>query len=130
MGRGMLRDVFGPTRRIVVVLLGVLALVLTASPASAGAAVSFQVKGKWTCNNRGTVIPIAGARVELWRDISFWPDDMLGPAHTGSDGSFSFSVSADSNFDLYVKLILKDDAGVHLGNWYSFSDWDTDTSTT
>src|SRR5947208_10952545 len=100
---------------------GVLAF-LTLSAATASADVSFNVQGKWTCNNRGKVIPIAGARVELWRDISYWPDDEIGAIHTASDGSFNFGVRAGSNFDLYVKLILTDDRGAHLGEWYSFSD--------
>jgi hypothetical protein len=117
----------GP-RRILVVLLGALAL-LAAAPAASDASVSFNVTGKWTCNNRGTVKPIAGARVELWHDISYWFDDKLGSTHTASDGSFNFGVRADSNFDLYAKVVLNDDNGTSLGNWYSFSDWDTDTNT-
>lgn len=115
-------------RRVLLSLLGALAL-LAVTPAASEAAVSFDVKGKWVCNNRGKVIPVAGVRVELWRDISFWPDDKLGSTHTASDGSFSFGVRANSNFDLYAKLMLNDDTGVSLGNWYSFSDWGTDTST-
>jgi hypothetical protein len=113
----------------VIALLGALAL-LCASPAASQGAVNFQVKGKWTCNNRGNVIPIAGARVELWREISFWPDDKLGAEHTGSDGSFNFNVQAGSNFDLYAQLVLDDDRGVDLGDWYSFSPWETQTDTT
>jgi hypothetical protein len=118
------------TVRVAAILLGALA-VLALAPAVAGASVSFNVKGKWTCSNRGAVVPVAGARVELWHDIfSLWPDDKVGSVHTGSDGSFNFGVRADSNFDLYVKLVLNDDAGVKLGNWYSLSDWDTQTDTT
>jgi hypothetical protein len=129
MGPVMRREGLGRARRVVLVVLGALAL-LTVSPALAHADVSFNVKGKWVCSNRGTVIPVAGARVELWREISFWPDDKLGALRTGSDGSFNFGVRASSNFDLYAKVVLNDDAGVSLGNWYSFSDWDTETSTT
>jgi hypothetical protein len=114
------------TRVVVLAALVLFAL----APAAAKADVNFQVGGKWTCNNRGTVVPIAGARVELWREVSFWPDDKIGPAHTAADGSFNFNVRAGSNFDLYVKLVLNDDTGVSLGNWYSFSDWSTETSTT
>jgi hypothetical protein len=115
-------------RRVLLVLLGALAL-LAVTPAASDAVVNFNVTGKWTCSNRGKVIPIAGARVELWHDISWWPDDKLGSVRTASNGSFNFGVRADSNFDLYAKVVLNDDAGVSLGNWYSFSDWDTDTST-
>jgi hypothetical protein len=112
---------------VIVVLLAALAL-LAMTPA-ASEAVTFNVTGKWTCSNRGKVIPIAGARVELWHEISYWPDDKLGSRHTASDGSFNFGVQAGSNFDLYAKLVLNDDNGTSLGNWYSFSDWDTETST-
>lgn len=112
-----------------VILLAVVA-VLAIPPASASADVTFQVKGKWVCNNRGTVIPLARARVELWRDVSFWFDDKFGAGHTASDGSFSFGVRAGSNFDLYAKLVLTDDDGVRLSNWYSLSgsEWSTETS--
>lgn len=99
------------------------------APASA-AAVNFEVKGQWVCNNRGSVTPLAGARVELWKNNSYWFDDKLGATHTGANGSFSFGVNAGSNFDLYAKVVMNDDQGVHLGEWYSFSDWDTDTSVT
>ncbi|MFI4985016.1 MAG: hypothetical protein ACHQAV_03395 [Solirubrobacterales bacterium] len=100
------------------------------TPASARASVSFEVKGQWLCNNHGSVTPLIGARVELWKNNTFWFDDNLGATHTGADGSYSFSVRANDNFDLYAKAVLNDDQGVHLGDWYSFSDWDTQTETT
>jgi hypothetical protein len=110
--------------------LAAAAAMLVAMPAAAHADVTFTAKGRWTCNNRGTVTPIAGARVEFWQDISFWPDDKVGATHTAADGSYRFDVRAGGNFDLYTKLVLNDDAGVTLGDWYSFSDWNTDTDTT
>ena len=111
-----------------VILLAAL-VVLAVFPASAGADVTFQVKGKWVCNNRGNVVPLTRARVELWRDVSFWFDDKFGTGHTASDGSFSFGVRAGSNFDLYAKLVLTDDDGVRLSNWYSpfGSEWSIET---
>src|SRR3954464_10147844 len=115
-GSGILRS----RRRLIVALLGALAL-LAMTPAASDAAVHFNVTGKWTCNNRGTVSPIAGARVELWHSIDYWFDDNLGSTHVANDGSFNFSVQSGSNFDLYAKVVLNDDNGVSLGNWYSFS---------
>jgi hypothetical protein len=115
--------------RTLVALMAAVAI-LVALPAAANADVSLTVKGRWTCSNRGTVTPIAGARVEFWEDISFWPDDKVGATHTAADGSFRFDVRANDNFDLYVKLMLNDDDGVKLGDWYSFSDWGTETSST
>ncbi|MDQ6750689.1 MAG: DUF4407 domain-containing protein [Actinomycetota bacterium] len=119
---------FGSARRVIVALLGAMAL-LALSPAASSAAVNFNVKGKWTCSNRGVVIPLNGARAELWHEISYWPDDKVGSQRTAADGSFNFGVHASSNVTLYVKLVLNDDRGVNLGDWYSFSDWDTQTNT-
>jgi hypothetical protein len=115
--------------RASIILLGLLVALAVGSPA-ASANVNFQVKGKWTCSNRGTVVPVAGARVELWRERSFWFDDKLGAGHTAGDGSFDFGVRAGSNFDLYAKLVLNDDSGVKLSNWYSFlgTEWNVNTS--
>jgi hypothetical protein len=129
MGSRAGRGLIGAALRAVAVLLGV-AAVLVAAPPGARANVSFQARGQWVCDNNGTVSPIAGARVELWQNNSWWFDDKLGATHTGSDGAFSFGVQADDNFDLYAKLVLDDDHGVNLGEWYSFSPWDTQTDTT
>ncbi len=116
------------SRVLALAVAGVLG-VAASSPASASASVNFQVKGQWLCNNRGMVTPLVGARVELWKSNSYWFDDKLGAAHTTTTGSFNLSVQAGSNFDLYAKLVLNDDQGVNLGEWYSFSDWSTETET-
>jgi hypothetical protein len=127
------RNGWSSTRRAVVVAaiatLSVLATIAMV-PANASASVNFEVKGQWLCNNHGSVTPLAGARVELWKSNSFWFDDDLGSTHTSANGSYNFSVRANDNFDLYAKVVLSDDQGVHLGEWYSFSDWDTETATT
>lgn len=65
--RTIRRDSSGPPPRwATIVLLSVFAMVVI--PASASASVNFEVKGQWLCNNRGTVTPLVGARVELWRN--------------------------------------------------------------
>jgi len=117
-------------RGILALALPALLAVIAMIPASASADVSFEVKGQWTCDNRGTVTPLVGARVELWKNNSYWFDDKLGATHTAGNGSYSFSVRSGENFDLYAKVVLNDDQGVHLGDWYSFSDWSTETETT
>jgi hypothetical protein len=124
------RNSGGRARRALPIVLLTLLTALAMAPGSAQASVSFEVKGQWLCNNRGTVSPLAGARVELWKNNSYWFDDNLGATHTASNGSYSFSARANDNFDLYAKVVLNDDQGVHLGDWYSFSDWDTQTQTT
>ena len=117
--------------RSIPALLAALA-VLAAGPAAARADVSFTAKGRWMCNNRGTVVPIAGARVELGLQVpSGYFNLNIARAHTGPDGSFHFDdVQVPSIFDVSVELVLNDDTGVNLGDWYwRFSDWSTRTQT-
>jgi hypothetical protein len=119
-------------RLLTAAALGMLVLIALGAGV-AQASVSFEVKGQWTCDNRGTVTPLAGARVELWSPggiSTLWIDEKLGATHTNANGAYSFSVRADDNFDLYAKVVMNDDQGVHLGDWYSFSDWSTETETT
>ena len=58
--------------------------VIAIAPASASACVSFEVKGQWLCNNQGSVTPLVGARVELWKPGGSdpWIDEKLGATHT------------------------------------------------
>ena len=105
-------------------LVGTLVLGVTAAPAAA--AVDYEVKGRWTCRNGTTVSPIAGARVELYRSRSYWPDERMRVAHTAADGSFDFFVRADSNSTFYVNLELIG-GGVDLENWYSPFNWSTES---
>jgi hypothetical protein len=105
-------------------LIGALVLGVAAVPAQA--AVDYQVKGTWTCRGESTVAPIAGARVELYRSRSYWPDARMRVEHTAADGSFEFFVSADSNSTFYVNLELIG-GGVDLENWYSPFNWSTET---
>lgn len=118
-------------RLAAVALLAFLAL-MAVGPVRAEA-VSFEVKGQWLCNNEGTVTPIAGARVELWEPggiSTLWIDEKLGSTHTASNGTYSFKVEAGDNFELYTQVVLNDDQGVNLGEWYAFSDWSAETETT
>ena len=101
-------------------------LLLGIAAAPAEAAVDYEVKGRWTCRNGTTVAPIAGARVELYRSRSYWPDDRMSVAHTAADGSFDFFVRADSNSTFYVNLELIG-GGVDLENWYSPFNWSTES---
>ena len=105
-------------------LIGTLVLGIAAAPAAA--AVDYEVKGRWTCRNGTAVAPIAGARVELYRSRSYWPDARMSVAHTAGDGSFDFFVRADSNSTFYVNLELIG-GGVDLENWYSPFNWSTES---
>jgi hypothetical protein len=112
--------------RTFAVLLGTLVLALVA-PSAASADVNFNVRGKWTCKDGSTVTPISGARIELWRDISYWPDDKITSRPLRPDGTYDIGIHAGSNFKLYVKVLLTDDSGVELENWYSPFTWETET---
>ncbi|HZI92375.1 MAG TPA: hypothetical protein VFD31_12235 [Thermoleophilaceae bacterium] len=114
-------------RSTLALFVGLMALVI-ACPATADAAVNFQVRGQWTCKDGSTVAPIAGARIELWRHRSYFPDQKITRRYTGSDGSYDINVNASDNFTLYIKLLLRDDRGVELENWYSPFTWETETS--
>ena len=72
---------------------------------------------------------MSGARVELFRERSYWRDEKITTRHLGADGRYSIPVKASGNFDLYVKILLHDDDGVELENWYSPFTWETTTST-
>ena len=112
---------------IALLLLATLAVV---APQAAEASVKFDVQGRWTCDNRGSVAPISGARVELFRErFSLIPDEKITTRHLGADGRYDIKVSASDNFDLYVKVLLHDDDGVELENWYSPFTWEIQTPT-
>ena len=110
----------------------VVAMLFAFGTPGAHAAVKFEVKGQWTCKDGagGTgVKPLAGARVELFRSRSYWRDEKITTRHTGADGRYAINVNASDNFDLYIKVLLHDDDGVELENWYSPFTWETTTST-
>ena len=98
-------------------------------PVGAQARVNFVVKGQWTCKDGSAPAkPLNGARVELWHSKTAWRDSKVTTRHLGADGRYSINVNADGHFDLYVKLLLHDDDGVELENWYSPFTWETTTS--
>ena len=110
----------------------VLVLLFVLAPPGAQADVRFELKGQWTCKDgaNGTgVKPLSGARIELFRERTLWKDEKITSRHTNADGRYSINVKASGNFDLYVKVLLHDDDGVELENWYSPFTWETSTST-
>ena len=107
----------------------VVAVVFTLAAPAAQARVQFDLKGRWTCKDGGTVKPLQGARIELWRSRDYWRDQKVTSRHTDGDGRYAIPVNAEDHFDLYVKVLLHDDDGVELENWYSPFTWETTTST-
>lgn len=100
-----------------VILLAVAWLAVGSQPAHAQRAIT--VTGSWSCNNRDVIRPVDGAHVEIWRDIwSLLPDDRLGVGVTGPDGTYSLSVQAEDDWDIYGVLVL-DDGDASLENFWS-----------
>ncbi len=116
----------GDSKKVGMLLSIALALLVLAPPASAS--VQFHVKGRWTCQEPtvGTK-PIAAARAELWRSRSYYPDEKIKTVFLDSDGRYDMKITASDNFELYVKMLLTDDNGVELENWYSPWTWKAET---
>ena len=49
--------------------------------------------------------PVAGARVELWRDRSFLPDEKITRRYTGSDGSYDIWQGAHNAYADYRTVV-------------------------
>jgi hypothetical protein len=111
-------------RGVVLLLFAVLA----ALPGTAQADVQFDVTGKWTCRTGSTVKPLAGARVEFWRSVDYWFDDHFGTTYTNANGDYRVTIKSGEHFTLYVRVVLRDDKGTELENWYSPWNWYTETS--
>jgi hypothetical protein len=73
-------------------------------------------------------MPLAGARIELYDayntpfghladDGITFLDDHFGTTHTNPDGTFSVSGDRGQASDVYVRIVLDDDNGVHLTNF-------------
>lgn len=103
-------------------LVGSCVLLLTACVQGASVQVAspnLTIDGSWSCNNRGDVKAIVGARVELWQQGLSTPTKTytrIGVSvHTDSSGSYSFGpISSSSPFNYRVVLVYNDDHGVHL----------------
>lgn len=113
------------------VALGALvtAVLFAVAPPGARADLRFDLKGKWTCKDGSAVKPIAGARLELWRHRTAYPDQQITHRYTADDGSYNIPVRSErDSFNLYTKILLRDDGGTELQNWLSPFTWETTTS--
>lgn len=99
-----------------------------AAPASAQRTV---YKGQFLCDDRGTVEPLAGMNVELWKRGESWlPVEWVGSrvaqGFTRADGSFRMVTPPDED-NYFVRMALRDDHGVHLRDFWGINDWSVDT---
>ena len=95
-------------------------------------AIKFTIDGSWFCNNLGDVTPVVGARVEFWQRVSSWVDwfDEQIPksnTHTDVNGHYSVGFTSAHKHDFYARLVLNDDNGARLHNWWTGSSWSIDT---
>jgi hypothetical protein len=94
--------------------------------------IDFIIDGSWFCNNVGTVSPVEGARVEFWQQESSivdWFDQHISNTHTDANGQYSGAFSSHHRHRMYARLVLNDDQGARLHNWWIDSSWCIDTPT-
>ncbi len=96
-------------------------------------AIRFTIDGSWLFINRGSPpTPVEGARVEFWQQVSRWVDwfdHRVGTAYTDSNGQYSGGFISGHRHNFYSRLVLNDDAGARLHNWWTGSSWSINTGT-
>ncbi len=103
-------------------------ILLCAQPASAQVTV---YHGQWLCDDRGTVMPLGGIETQLWRRGSpdFLPVEWVGGiadiGFANPDGTFSLRTGAGED-NHFIRMALRDSAGVHLKDWIGINDWSID----
>lgn len=106
-------------------------LVLGVFPASAVAERTV-FRAQFTCNDRGAIYPLAGAKVQIrkrgWDILPKWfDDDVMAETHLDGDGRTEFIVAGDED-DYYLRVSLEDGA-VRVEDWYALWAWYADSRT-
>lgn len=88
-------------------------------------------RGQWQCDDRGTVAPLAGIELQLWKRGTDWlPVEWSGRiddrGHTAADGTFALTSSRDGD-NYFVRMALRDRYGVRLKDFWGINDWSVDT---
>ena len=115
--------------RSLVAAVAALGLALLAVPAEAARTV---YRGQWQCDDRGTIQPLGGIELQLWRRGSpdFLPVEWVGGiddrGFAEPDGTFSLT-STDGEDNHFVRMALRDGAGVHLKDFWGINDWSVDS---
>ncbi len=115
--------------RFLVAALAALGLALVAVPADAARTV---YRGQWQCDDRGTILPLGGIELQLWRRGSpdFLPVEWVGGiddrGFAEPDGTFSLTAT-DGEDNHFVRMALRDSAGVHLKDFWGINDWSVDS---
>ena len=115
--------------RYLVIALAALGLIAFAAPAEAARTV---YRGQWQCDDRGTIQPLGGIELQLWRRGSpdFLPVEWVGGidarGFANPDGTFSLTAT-DGEDNHFVRMALRDAAGVHLKDFWGINDWSVDS---
>jgi hypothetical protein len=67
----------------------------------------------------GKEFPVDGALVEIYRDVPWQFDQLVGSDITDPNGSFVVNLWAEDEDTYYAKLRLNDVAGVYLHDWWT-----------
>ena len=115
--------------RYVAAAIAALSLVVLAAPAQAARTV---YQGQWLCDDRGAVMPLGGIELQLWRRGSpdFLPVEWVGGiddrGFANPDGTFSLRAT-DPEDNHFVRMALRDGAGVRLKDFWGINDWSVDS---
>ncbi len=118
--------------RTLVAALAALGLIAFAVPADAARTV---YQGQWQCDDRGTIQPLGGIELQLWRRGSpdFLPVEWVGGiddrGFANPDGTFALTAT-DGEDNHFVRMALRDAAGVHLKDFWGINDWSIDSGGT
>ena len=116
-------------RRLLAAALAATSFLVLAAPADAARTV---FTGQWQCDDRGTISGLGGIEVQLWRRGWDWfPAEVTGGiddrGFTNDDGTFRLTAT-DSEDTHFVRMALRDAAGVHLKDFWGINDWSIDTA--
>jgi hypothetical protein len=108
-----------------------LAALLIPLGATAHAGMHTVYKGQWLCDDRGSVSPLPGMNVELWKRGWDWlpveiSGSRVGQGFTDGEGRFSMSTPTDDD-NYFVRMALRDAYGVHLKDFWGINDWSVDS---
>jgi hypothetical protein len=114
--------------RHLVIALAALGLIAFAAPAEAARTV---YRGQWQCDDRGTIQPLGGIELQLWRRGNDWfPVEWVGGiddrGFANPDGTFSLTAT-DGEDTHFVRMALRDAAGVRLKDFWGINDWSVDS---
>ncbi len=79
----------------------------------------FTIRGAFFSDHLGTIYPVEGALVEIYRDVQYGSDEEVGSTRTAADGSFEMKFFSNNEHTFYAKLRLNDVQGVYLHDWWT-----------